>query len=96
MNLEIKGVHYDIEDETKDYIEKKIHRIDYALDLIVDLMITITKEKRRLKIESKINFRWNYSTHLKVVSYDLKPGIDKLLDKLDNKILKEKDKIQEH
>ena len=96
MNLEIKSVHYELEDELKEYIEKKIHRIDYALDLLVDLQIIISKEKRRFKIECNINFRWNYATHMKVVSYDLKPGIDKLLDKLDNKILKEKEKIQKH
>ena len=96
MNLEIKGVHYDIEEETKDYIEKKIHKFDFVADLLMDLSITIKREKKRFTLESNINFRWGNSSHLRVKSFDIKEGIDTLIDKLDNKIHKEKGKIQEH
>lgn len=96
MNLEIKGIHYELDDETREYIEKKLHRVDFATDLLIDLQITIKYEKNQYTIESNLNFRWGYTTHIKVVSFDLREGVDKFMDKLDNKLLKEKDKIQQH
>ena len=96
MNLEIKGVHYDLDEETKEYIEKKVQRFDFAKDLIMDLLFSVRHEKNRFKIETNINFRWGYSTHLKVSSFDLGEGLDKLMDKISAKIHKEKGKIQEH
>jgi len=96
MNLEIKGVHYDIEEETKEYIEKKLHKFDFATGLLVDLVITIKREQKRFIFEANLNFRWGQSSHLKVKGYDIKEGIDALIDKLDGKIHKEKEKIQDH
>ncbi|MEW5815157.1 MAG: ribosome-associated translation inhibitor RaiA [Spirochaetota bacterium] len=96
MNIDIKSVHFEISDELKDFIDKKLHRIDYAKDLIVDLLLTLTKEKMRYKLEANINFRWNYSSHIKVTSFDQFEGIDKFIDKLERKIRKEKDKIKDH
>ena len=96
MNFEIKGVHYVVDDETKEYIEKKLQKVDYAKDMIVDLLLAIRHEKNRFKLETNINFRWGYASHIKVNSFDLREGLDKLLDKIESKINKEKDKIQSH
>lgn len=96
MKLEIKGIHYEIEEETKDYIEKKLHKFEFASDLLVDLVITIKREQKRYTLEANLNFRWGYASHLKVKSFEVKEGIDALIDKLDHKIHKEKGKIQEH
>ncbi len=96
MKFEIKGIHYDLDEETKEYIEKKVQRFDFAKDLIVDLLFSIRHEKNRFNIEANINFRWGYTAHLKVSSFDLPQGLDKLMDKMTAKIHKEKEKIQEH
>jgi putative sigma-54 modulation protein len=96
MNLEIKAVHFSIGDDTKEYVEKKLHRIDFAKDFIVDLLFTFTKEKRDFTVEANINFKWNKSKHIKVQAFDLIEGIDILLDKLERTIRKEKEKIQDH
>ncbi|RKX80249.1 MAG: ribosome-associated translation inhibitor RaiA [Spirochaetes bacterium] len=95
-NIEIKGVHFNVSDDAKEYIHKKLHRIDYASDLIVDLLFTLTKEKKGYTLVANINFRWGYSTHIEVKNFDLFEGIDKLMDKLELKVTKEKEKIQEH
>ncbi len=95
MNIEIKGVHHDVDEETKEFINKKLHRIAYATELIVDLLITITLEKQRYKLEVTINFRWGASSHIQVTSFELLKGVDILFDKLENKIQKEKERIQE-
>ena len=39
MNTEIKAVHFTLDDETKEYIEKKITKLHNAEKMVVDLQI---------------------------------------------------------
>jgi len=94
MNTEIKAVHFSLRDETKEYLEKKIARIHNAENMIVDLLFTLTKGKN-FSIEVTVNFRWGVAIHLKEDDFELNPAIDKLMDKLDAKIAKEKEKVKE-
>jgi putative sigma-54 modulation protein len=96
MNIEIKGIHYDISQTTEDFINKKLKRLDHVKDLMVDLLLTVTHEKKEFKVDATVNFRWGLSAHISVSSIDLYPGIENLIDKLDQKATKEKEKIQEH
>lgn len=96
MNVDIQGVHYDISDNTREHVQKKLKRLNYAEDIIVDLLFTIQHDKNGYVIEATVNFKWGKSAHLKVETFDLFKGIDNLFNKLDNKISKEKEKIQEH
>lgn len=96
MNTEIKTVHLEINEKIKEFINKKMHKIDFAKDLLIDLLFTLTKEKKEYKAEVTINFRWGYSTHLHVHNFDLFEAINKLFDKMELKITKEKVKVQEH
>ena len=95
MNTEIKAVHFSLRDDTKEYLEKKItERIPNAENMVVDLLFTLTKDKE-FSAEAKVNFRWGVSIHLKENDFELNPAIDKLIDKLDAKIAKEKEKVKE-
>jgi putative sigma-54 modulation protein len=94
MNTEIKAVHFTLRDETRDYLGKKIARIHNAENMIVDLLFTLTKEKE-FYAEVTVNFRWGVSIHQKEADFDLHTAIDKLMDKLDAKIAKEKEKVKE-
>ena len=94
MNIDVKAVHFTLLDETRDYVLKKISRIRNAENMIVDFLITIIKDKN-FSAEAKINFRWGVSVHLKEKDFDLNPAIDKLMDKLEQKIIKEKEKVKE-
>ncbi len=96
MNIEIKSVHFSLDDDTKEYMHKKLHRIDFAQDLIVDLLFTLTKEKRDYRLDATINFKWNVSSHIKVKAFDLVEGVDILMDKLERKVRREKEKVQDH
>jgi putative sigma-54 modulation protein len=42
-----------------------------------------------------VNFRWGVSIHVKEQDYDINRAIDKLMDKLEAKITKEKEKVKE-
>ena len=96
MHLEIKGVHYDVSETTKDFLEKKIERFSFAQDYIMDLLFTITREKNAYKIEANVHFKWGAASHVRVDAFELYKGLEILFDKLENKLLKEKEKIQEH
>ena len=96
MNTDIKGVHMDVGRHVRDYLDKKMKRLSYAEDLIVDMLFTLTQDSKAYKTEVNINFRWGTSSHIGVESFNLIKGIDQLFDKMDLKINKEKEKIQEH
>jgi len=94
MNREIKAVHFTLHDDAKEYLNKKIERIHNAENMIVDLLVTITKEKD-FGVEATVNFRWGVSIHVKETDFDITAAIDKMMDKLEGKITKEKEKVKE-
>ncbi len=94
MNTEIKAVHFTMHDDARDYLNKKIERIHNAENMIVDLIITIKKEKD-FDAEATVNFRWGVSIHVKEADFDIIKAIDQMMDKLESKITKEKEKVKE-
>lgn len=96
MNLELTGIHMDITDDIRDYLNKKLHRLEFAANYLIDLLFKIIKEKHGFKLESTINFKWGSSAHIHVDGFDIYESIDKLFDKLEIKVKKEKDKVQHH
>jgi putative sigma-54 modulation protein len=94
MNVDIKAVHFTLKDDGREYVNRKIARIHNAENMIVDLLVTLTKDKE-FSAEATVNFRWGVSIHVKENDFDLNPAIDKLMDVLDQKITKEKEKVKE-
>ncbi|MDR0590111.1 MAG: ribosome-associated translation inhibitor RaiA [Spirochaetaceae bacterium] len=94
MNFDVKAVHFTLREDTKEYLDRKVSRIHNAEKMIIDLKFTFTKDKDFVA-EATVNFRWGVSVHLKEHDFDLNPAIDKLIDKLDAKIIKEKEKVSE-
>ncbi|MDR0586564.1 MAG: ribosome-associated translation inhibitor RaiA [Treponema sp.] len=94
MNIDIKAVHFTLRDDAKEYVERKIDRIHNAENMIVDLRVTLTKDKD-FTAEATVNFRWGVSVHIKEHDFELNPAIDKLMDKLEQKVVKEKEKVKE-
>lgn len=96
MNLEIKGIHVEITDKIREYIGKKLPRLDFAKDHLIDLLLHVSHEKSLYRLKANLNFRWGRSIHVAADSFDVFEGIDRLFDKMELKILKEKKKIQDH
>ncbi|MCL2801921.1 MAG: ribosome-associated translation inhibitor RaiA [Treponema sp.] len=94
MNLDIKAVHFSLHDDAKDYLNKKIERLRNAENMIVDLIISIKKEKD-FNADATVNFRWGVSVHVSEEDFELTKAIDKMIDKLEAKITKEKEKVKE-
>jgi putative sigma-54 modulation protein len=94
MTVDVRSVHFELSDKSRQYLDQKLERIGYAKDMIVDLIFIITKEKD-FKLEATANFRWGVQAHVEEREFELTPGIDKLMDRLEQKISKEKEKVQE-
>jgi len=94
MNLEIKAIHFSLHDDAKEYLNKKIERIRNAENMIVDLIVSIKSDKG-FNAEAKVNFRWGVSIHVQETDFELTKAIDKMIDKLEAKITKEKEKVKE-
>ncbi|MDR0290064.1 MAG: ribosome-associated translation inhibitor RaiA [Treponema sp.] len=94
MNTEIKAVHFTLHDDAKEHLNKKLERIHNAENMIVDLLVSLKKEKN-FEAEATVNFRWGVSVHVKEEDFELASAIDKMIDKLEAKITKEKEKVKE-
>jgi putative sigma-54 modulation protein len=94
MNIDVRAVHLTLKEDGREYLDRKIARIHNAENMIIDLIITITKDKD-FEAEATVNFRWGVSIHVKEHDFELNPAIDKLMDRLEVKIIKEKEKVKE-
>ena len=94
MNTDIKAIHFSLHDDAKEYLNKKLERLRNAENMIVDLLITLKKEKE-FNIEATVNFRWGVSIHVSEGDFELTSAIDKMIDKLEAKVTKEKEKMKE-
>ncbi len=93
MNTTINAIGFDLDQDQKDLIEKKLERVKYGEDLITDLSFKVKEDKKYI-FESVIHFRWGVVAHVSADDYEFQAGLNKLIDVLDQKIKKEKDKIQ--
>lgn len=95
MTPSIKAVGFNLTEANSELINTKLERIAYAKDLIVDLMVHIKYDKD-FDVESTVNFKWGAQAHVSAKDADFAAALNKMMDTLDNKIKKEKDKYQEH
>ncbi len=94
MTKNVSAVGFELDQKQSDMIEKKLDRVKYAEDLIVDLTVRVKREKQ-YHFEATANFRWGSQAHVSAEDFDFGASLNKMMDTLDVKIKKEKDKIQE-
>ncbi|MCR4627519.1 MAG: HPF/RaiA family ribosome-associated protein [Treponema sp.] len=94
MTKDISAVGFELEEKQSEMIDKKLKRIEYADDLIVDLTLKV-KHDKEYSFDCTVHFRWGSQAHVTGSDFDFAAALNKMMDVLDNKIKKEKDKIQE-
>ena len=92
MNINLQAVKFTLDEDQKTFVHKKFERIKYAEDIIVDVLCTIKFDKK-FTYECTVNFKGG-TAHVSTEDYDFNAGVNKLMDILDQKVRKEKDKIQ--
>lgn len=98
MNLNVRGVHYQPSEETMEFLNKKLQKLQFAEEYLQDLDIVMKRETlgQGFHLDAMIHFKWGSN---KIVSYDcyeLYEGIEALADKIEGVARKEKSKIQDN
>jgi len=95
MEITISFKNIKSSDKLRDYVEKKLNRIDKLLDKPTEARVVFSKEKDIRIVEinlvsSKLNI------HIKETGRNMRPTIDLAVDKLKNQLKKFREKIYNH
>lgn len=95
MQLNVSGHHVEVTDALRGYVESKIEKIERHFDLVSDVNCILTVEKLRHKAEAtiKVNGGTIYADN---TEEDMYAAIDGLVDKLDRRVRKYKEKLVDH
>ena len=94
MNINIQAVKFTMDEDQKKYLDQKFKRIEYADNLITDIQCFIKLDKTFI-YDTTINFRWGGTAHVSTENYEFEAGVNKMKNIADQKVKKEKDKVQE-
>jgi putative sigma-54 modulation protein len=100
MNLTISGHHLEVTPALRSYVTAKLDRITRHFDQVVDVMVLLSVEKqkqkeRRQHAECNIHVKGS-DLFAECSNQDLYAAVDELVDKLDRKVVRHKDKIKDH
>lgn len=95
MTKSISAQGFTLNKDQTELINKKLEKLDYADNLIVDVILRV-KEDKKFYFDATVNFRWGANGHVTSDDYDFAAGMNKLIDVLNAKVKKEKEKVQEH
>ena len=92
MKVVIKGKHFDVTDAIRNYLEKRMAKIERHFDHILDVIVTFSVEKNRQIIE--VTLQANRALiRAEEETDDMYTSIDKVVDKLERQIQKYKEKF---
>ena len=95
MQLNVSGHHVEVTDAMRGYVEAKIERLERHFDIVSDVHCILTVEKLRHKAEAKVNVNGG-TIYADNTEEDMYAAIDGLVDKLDRRVKKYKEKMGDH
>jgi putative sigma-54 modulation protein len=95
MQLSVSGHHVEVTDSLRGYVETKIEKIGRHFDLVSDVHCILTVEKLRHKAEATVSVNGG-TIYADAVEEDMYAAIDGLVDKLDRRVRKYKEKLADH
>ena len=95
MQLNVSGHHIEVTDALRGYVETKIEKIERHFDLVSDVSCVLTVEKLRHKAEARVNVNGG-TIYADNTEEDMYAAIDGLVDKLERRGRKYKEKLVDH
>ena len=95
MQMNVSGHHIEITDSLRTYVESKIQKIERHFDLVSDVSCILTVEKLRHKAEAMVKVNGG-TIYADATEGDMYAAIDSLVDKLDRRVRKHKEKLVDH
>lgn len=91
MNLHLTGHQLPITPAIREYLSQKLARITHHFDHVIDVNVIMSVEKLQQKIEATVHVRGK-DIFCESCAPDMYAAIDGLIDKLDRKVIKHKEK----
>lgn len=95
MQISVSGHHVEVTDSLRGYVETKIERLERHFDIVSNVHCILTVEKLRHKAEAKVNVNGG-TIYADATEEDMYAAIDGLVDKLDRRVRKHKEKLVDH
>lgn len=95
MQLNLTGHHLDITPALREYVTKKMERLERHFDHVTDIHCVLTVEKLRHRAEATVNIAGG-QLFADAIEEDMYAAIDGMVDKLDRQIRRHKDKVTDH
>jgi putative sigma-54 modulation protein len=95
MQLTVTGHHVDVTPALRDYVEKKLDRVVRHFDKVIDVHCVLTVEKLSHKAEATLKVSGS-SIHAEATEEHMYAAIDALVDKLDRRVGRHKEKKTDH
>lgn len=92
MQVTISGHHLDITQALRNYVHKKLERVERHFERATSAQIILSVEKLEQKAEARIHVTGN-DIFADASAGDMYAAIDNLMDKLDRQVKKHKEKI---
>jgi putative sigma-54 modulation protein len=95
MQLNVSGHHVEVTESLRGYVTTKIERLERHFDNVSDVHCILTVEKLRHKAEATVNVNGD-TIYADATEEDMYAAIDGLVDKLDRRVKKLKEKLADH
>jgi putative sigma-54 modulation protein len=95
MQLNVSGHHVEVTESLRGYVQTRIEKIERHFDLVSDVHCILTVEKLRHKAEATINVNGG-TIYADAIEEDMYAAIDGMVDKLDRRVRKHKEKLVDH
>ena len=95
MQLNVSGHHVEVTESLRGYVQSKIEKIERHFDLVSDVHCILTVEKLQHKAEATVKMNGS-SIYADAIEEDMYAAIDGLVDKLDRRVRKYKEKLVDH
>ena len=93
MQVNITGLHVELTDALRDYVNEKLARVERHYDNITTVQVTLSVEKERQQAACTMHAA-GAELHAEATHNDMYAAIDALADKLDRQLVKHKEKAQ--
>ena len=95
MQLNLSGHHIDITPALRNYVSKKLERIERHFDNLMNVHVVFSVEKLRQKVEVTLSIG-KTTLYADAGNENMYAAIDEVADKLDRQVIKYKEKSQDH
>lgn len=95
MQINISGLHLEVTDALRSYVEEKFERLSRHFDRIISVQVILQVEKLKQKAEATLHVAGREVVAI-ADHEDMYAAVDLLVDKLDRQLIKHKEKQLDH